>query len=80
MSAEEQLNGGPAFPPHDMRMGMSLRDYFASYAMSGLMANGEGISNLAKSSGNSLPQAVAMRSYAIADAMLEQRQFARGVK
>jgi hypothetical protein len=48
--------------------GMSMRDYFASDAMSGLMANPEEISL------NSPVEEIADFSYKVADAMLVRRE------
>lgn len=48
--------------------GMSMRDYFASDAMSGLMANPEEISL------NSPVEEIADFSYEVADAMLVRRE------
>ena len=62
-------DGGPAFPQNDVGgnnsnndVGMTLRDYFAAHALSGLVANRES------------PEAyVARTAYAYADAMLKER-------
>ena len=63
-------DGGPAFPrdlSHDYA-GMSLRDYFAAKALSGLLA---GVPE--EGSGYSHDQ-YAEDAYAFADAMLKERQ------
>ena len=57
--------GGPAFPTHYTN-GMTLRDYFAAKAMQGLLAYGW------KTEENIAPKA-----YAMADAMLKQREIER---
>lgn len=75
-------NGGPAFPrpqfaPHDVgyqdagigndsQEGMNLRDYFASAALTGLLA---GWCDQSRSGGTPVVQA-----YAMADAMLAERE------
>ena len=63
--------GGPAFPVTNdanvnNQMGMTLRDYFAAKAMQGLLAYGW------KTEEN-----VAPKAYAMADAMLKQREIER---
>ena len=70
-----QGNGGQAFPcshqnmmtgfPTEEMSGMTLRDYFAAQALTGMLAD----SNVQGS-----PKTFAERSYALADAMLEARQ------
>ena len=61
-------DGGPAFPRHayDGHDGMTLRDWFASQALVGLVGRAETNDGLA----------IAKDAYVIADAMLA----ARGVK
>lgn len=60
---------GPAFPPfhnplnHDS--GMTLRDYFAGQALAGVVAGSAGLIIT--------PEQFAEQSYALADAMLKQR-------
>jgi hypothetical protein len=69
-------NGGPAFPipglQHDEDFnGMSLRDYFAAYAASGLLAHPD-----CRNVGPGHEMAticVASEAYSIADAMLAER-------
>ncbi len=61
--------GGPAFPFIDSTSplehpGMTLRDWFAGMAMQGICASGPGISN----------PVIAAEAYALADAMLKQRE------
>ena len=58
--------GGAAFPtPNDpMYLGMSLRDYFAALAMQGLLSTGDE---------DTTTIGVAHAAYAIADAMLKER-------
>ena len=80
-------DGGPAFPssptidpnggimrPADMGCpGISIRDYFAAKALTGMLA----YSHVNPSSGNyhenCTPAGVAMDAYALADAMLAER-------
>jgi len=73
-------DGGPAFPrpfseepiensegamyPHDAQSGMSLRDWFAGQALSGLIVNPDTVSVYCP---------LSMRAYEIADAMLAER-------
>ncbi len=71
-------NGGPAFPhefggtyQNQKREGMTLRDYFAAKALSGIFATcerepGGAISSLSAA-------ALASASYEMADAMLKER-------
>ena len=65
-------NGGPAFPvgSGDMRdpVGMTLRDYFASKAMQGLLAQSLGTAL------ESDPILGAQYAYRVADAMLAARE------
>lgn len=78
-------DGGPAFPlPGDeggsfAARGMTLRDYFAAAAVNGLLAADAGTTQEAEAIGavlwcdaNSLG-GTARRAYAIADAMLAER-------
>ena len=68
-------SGGPAFPrtryhsdehPIGYETGMTLRDYFAAKALTGMLSN----SNL-----SAIPnEEIAGEAYAIADAMLEARE------
>ena len=72
-------NGGPAFPNGDdvtlgryaPHPGMSLRDYFAAKAMPGLMQRNW---SEFKGTDNELIATWAKSSYAIADAMLAERE------
>ena len=59
-------NGGPAFPSDRFgELGMSLRDYFAGQALTGLLANPEQATDA---------EYIARWSYLNADAMLAERQ------
>ncbi len=59
-------DGGSAFPQYErMDGGMSLRDYFAAKAVSGLLSDSEVKANA---------QEFAERAYAVADAMIEARK------
>lgn len=65
-------NGGPVFPrdhAHDGHNGMTLRDYFATKAMQGLLAT-----DLKPNVEN---EDLAEVAYAIADAMLREREVIR---
>lgn len=64
-----ERNGGPAFPRESMHpclTGMSLRDYFAAHALSGILASPH--LTVTKPA----PE-LAINCYAIADAMLAER-------
>ena len=68
----ERNNGGPAFPAlhfdlGDDEHGMTLRDYFAAQALTGICANP---GNTALKSAQQFAQA----AYNVADAMLEARK------
>lgn len=69
---DEIKNGGPAFPvgfqKEDciaMKGGMTLRDYFAAAALTGIIAKGED---------EMYPGFRASEAYALADAMLKERE------
>ncbi|PXX41117.1 MULTISPECIES: hypothetical protein [Burkholderia] len=68
----EAKNGGPAFPfvepstECNVATGMTLRDYFAAKAMQGYCAREESI--------NHDMADIASDSYAVADAMLRERE------
>jgi hypothetical protein len=77
-------NGGPAFPKivtarsrwednreYDMegRDGMSLRDYFAAAALTGILANQQQLQNM-----DAFNETPAARAYEIADDMLAARE------
>ena len=66
-----EKNGGPAFPINDLNAweGMSLRDYFAGQALSGLVIGIE-IAN----EGESKLLPVSTAAYKIADAMLAEKK------
>jgi len=69
--------GGPAFPSHGSmgevaQEGMTLRDYFASKALQGLLADPEPFEDC----GEGLPMAYAYEAYVYADAMLRAREAA----
>ena len=66
--------GGPAFPAHHFDLaegehGMTLRDYFAAKAMQGMLS-GKLI--------NTKTAVIAQDCYAMADAMLKQREVSNG--
>lgn len=72
-------DGGPAFARADCRYsaqgaqaGMSLRDYFAAKAMQGMLSGRGQIAN-EKGVLLKLPSEFAAEAYAIADAMLAER-------
>jgi hypothetical protein len=70
-------DGGPAFPSGETRYrdgigGMSLRDYFAAQAMSGMLANRNFQWDLSPSF--TPDENLARRAFAVADAMLEARK------
>lgn len=65
-----EKDGGAAFPnitpdmPVDGGPGMSLRDYFAAQALTGLLSDNRIVDT---------PQSFAARAYEVADAMLAER-------
>ena len=71
--------GGPAFPAPDLGehdfgqrgayWGMTLRDYFAAAALTGIIAKGED---------EMYPMYRASEAYALADAMLKEREVKNG--
>lgn len=73
--SQKPQDGGPAFPQIDNTgrrgMGMSLRDYFASQALIGVM-------NICRddtrSQGETNPQMFSRKAYELADAMLAARE------
>jgi hypothetical protein len=85
----EKDTSGPAFPVHDMQSamppnivvaknmarGMTLRDYFADSAMQSIMSNSDTVSSMTRfpDPDKSFTEYVAARSYAMADAMLAER-------
>lgn len=78
-----ERDGGPAFghcdPTHGGHPGMSLRDYFAAAALSGIMANPERWKQIAEdyTSGRKTYEqcsaANAAKAWSLADAMLAER-------
>ena len=68
---EENIEtGGPAFPCHPGGdTGMTLRDYFAAAALTGIIAKGED---------EMYPGFRASEAYALADAMLKAREVKNG--
>jgi hypothetical protein len=67
-----EKTGGPAFPcsePNSEQHGMSLRDYFAAAALTGLLADSRG----ASVSGEALAVKLGEAAYLAADAMLKER-------
>lgn len=64
----DSRNGGPAFPSEStLQPGMTLRDYFAAHALTGLLATPQ--MKLVQA-----PDSVANVAFLIADAMLRERQ------
>lgn len=74
----ERMNNEPAFPITDSHqheyMGMTLRDYFAAQAITGLLSGNHSISITDENIILRYPNAFAKFSYQIADAMLEVRE------
>ena len=75
-------DGGPAFPEtrwddktrqEVQWCGMSLRDWFAGKALSGLLACGRLGDLLDEDEIDDTPRAVCLKSYKVADAMLKVR-------
>ena len=76
MSAHD---GGAAFPTVEGDYGMSLRDYFATHAMTALLASNRrvvGLDDLVATRGVDFKTAVAVYAYQIGDAMLKAREIA----
>ena len=68
--SEKIETGGPAFPrPQGGDVGMTLRDYFAAAALTGIIAKGED---------EMYPVFRASEAYALADAMLKAREVKNG--
>lgn len=68
--------GGMAFPchPDDDILGMNMRDYFAARALNGILASHQSYGALAMDAPTGGWAVVARRAYAIADAMLTERE------
>ena len=68
--SDQKETGGPAFPTigsaHEIP-GMSLRDYFAAHALTGV------INDLLSNNDNFTNEAIAKGCYEVADAMLLER-------
>ena len=76
-------DGGPAFPVLDQHSdnriaqvadGMTLRDYFAAKALSGVMVNAQALDSFSKEQREYLFTGVASLMYEAADAMLKARE------
>ena len=73
-------DGGCAFPAADpetgtwLQPGMSLRDYFAAKAMQGLCSKENTQEDFKNFDLNTIVSQIAFDSYAMADAMLKQRE------
>lgn len=66
----DEVKTGSTFYP-----GMSLRDYFAGHAATGILSNSETLIQLARKYGDDTsPAIIATASYTIADAMLTERE------
>jgi hypothetical protein len=74
----EQIDdGGPAFPDdsqHNYTGGMTLRDYFAAAALTGICAHPTAIKQGMEQTGDEAPQFAADSAYEVADAMLAARK------
>jgi hypothetical protein len=69
-----QEDGGPAFPSFQRDYhGMSIRDWFAGQALTGLMANPTPLIDTAGATVLRTPDVMASCSYKVADAMLAAR-------
>jgi hypothetical protein len=65
----ERNDGGPTFPVQSATNdGVTLRDYFAAKAMQGM------ISATYNPSQNTMTEDIALEAYAMADAMLAERE------
>lgn len=72
--SSEINNGGPAYPgvigpPKEFAQGMSLRDFFAAQALTGMLASEANDMQPQYEAGNA-----AQRAYWLADAMLKARE------
>lgn len=80
----EHEDGGAAFPVTNLRIGdqcyaspgMSLRDYFATAALQGMLASGhqEAVEQVWIATGQSAAGGLALAAYGFADAMLKARE------
>ena len=74
---DTRKDGGPAFPvcpgEASFEQGMSLRDWFAGHALTGLTAHGPH-PDLSRLSEGELTAAFAKAAYGMADAMLVERE------
>jgi hypothetical protein len=77
--------GGPAFPTDEyfdetlcgQTTGMSLRDYFASHALAGLLSDHKGYvasMDVARNAGINTADQISAECYELADAMIEARK------
>lgn len=76
---KEQINNPPAFPSTETadsmgEWGMSLRDYFAGAALSGMLGDLEMMRTMADHDNAVRPAMVATFAYSFADAMLKERE------
>ena len=82
MSSDAPKDGGPAFPltvkyldgSGRMMPGMSLRDWFAGQAISGLVMRAQPDELQQVMNGTRVPNLLANGAYAIADALLASRE------
>jgi hypothetical protein len=75
-----QNDGGPVFAcasPHFRQSGMTLRDYFAAAALTGICAHPTAIKQGMEQTGDEAPQFAADSAYEVADAMLAARNAKR---
>ena len=68
-----QKTGGPAFPAYGQGKGMSLRDWFAGQALAGRYPMDDEFSSCLRE-GASYDKHAARVAYAIADAMIAERE------
>jgi len=74
---EQINNGGPAFMIPGggcLATGMTLRDYFAAAALTGICAHPTAIKQGMEQTGDEAPQFAADSAYEVADAMLAARK------
>lgn len=77
----EPKDGGPAFPCEGGDMsglhaspGMSLRDYFAAHAITGILQSTRMMEAICRSDADEIPTQISKAAFDVANAMLAARQ------
>lgn len=74
MASEKKADGGNAFPQaYGVFPGMTLRDWFAGQALTGVLSHDSVVHQTALTSGLPELQAAAAIAYGFADAMIKER-------